>query len=221
MRKADLCVLVTGLTLLSVTPAANADPSGTRQQVSVNSSKVCDGTLNDRFRRRTLPVRVRMPAVSGSGPVPVILFSHGLGGSIDGGTAWGAAWAKAGFAVIHVQHPGSDRAIWIDQPTPEARREALKAGAAPRQLLARIADIRFVVNLVGTSQSIGTCSFSGLDPKRIGGAGHSFGAHTMLAVAGERYQVMGMTHSFPEPRLKAFIVLSGSPPQGARRLWED
>ena len=34
-------------------------------------------------------MRIRMPA--GTAKAPVILFSHGLGGSLDGGTNWAVA----------------------------------------------------------------------------------------------------------------------------------
>ena len=57
-----------------------------------------------------MPVRIRIPA--GSGKLPVILFSHGLGGSLDAGTIWAHGWAEAGFAVVNVQHRGSDSAIF-------------------------------------------------------------------------------------------------------------
>jgi predicted dienelactone hydrolase len=213
MRIADLSAFLAGLSLLCAPLPTRASPSETGRPAASDTATVCDGIVLDSSRKRALPIRFRMPSTPVASPMPVIFFSHGLGGSIDGGTAWGAAWAKAGFAVIHVQHPGSDRAIWIDQPTPEARREALKAGAAPQQLLARVADIRFVMDLIGTSQNIGACSFSKLDPKQIGAAGHSLGAHTMLALAGQHYEVMGTTRSFSDPRIKAFLILSGSPPQ--------
>jgi predicted dienelactone hydrolase len=70
---------------------------------------VCDAVWRDTARGRDVPVRIRMP--DGSGRAPLILFSHGLGGSLDGGTLWAQAWADAGFIVIHLHPPGSDRSI--------------------------------------------------------------------------------------------------------------
>ena len=46
-----------------------------------------DDEWTDTTRARTLPVHIRAPA--GAGPFPVILFSHGLGGSRAGGAEWG------------------------------------------------------------------------------------------------------------------------------------
>jgi dienelactone hydrolase len=177
------------------------------------AAKVCDGTLTDKLRRRTLPLRVRLPESSGTGPIPVILFSHGLGGSTEGGTAWGEAWAKAGFAVIHLQHPGSDKSVWESEPTPELRRAALQKVNFPKELLARFADVKFAAAAVGDAKMVGDCSLATLDKDRIGGAGHSFGAHTMMVAAGQKFDMMGMSRSFPIPEIKAFIVLSPSAPQ--------
>ena len=44
---------------------------------------VCDAVWRDAARGRDLPVRIRMP--DGSGRVPVVLFSPGLGGNRQGG----------------------------------------------------------------------------------------------------------------------------------------
>jgi predicted dienelactone hydrolase len=189
-----------------------AAPISTKVLVA-GESQLCDGVLIDDSRNRSLPLRVRLPQHSDEGRVPAIIFSHGLGGSIEGGTAWGEAWAKAGFAVIHVQHPGSDRSVWEAEKTPEARRAALQRVDFPKQLFARIADIKFVAGKIGKQHRIGDCSLAELDPDRIGGAGHSFGAHTMLALAGQQFELMGASRSFPEPKIKAFVVFSPSAPQ--------
>ena len=72
-----------------------------------------DETWIDERRNREVPVKVRWPAETAStlaGGLPVILFSHGLGGTREGGEVWGRAWAAAGFVVVHLQHPGSDLA---------------------------------------------------------------------------------------------------------------
>jgi len=50
---------------------------------------VCEASWRDGARNREVPVRIRLP--DGTGPIPVILFSHGLGGSLDAGTDWGEA----------------------------------------------------------------------------------------------------------------------------------
>jgi hypothetical protein len=70
-----------------------------------------DETWTDAARQRAVPVRLRWPdAARFAGPWPVVIFSHGLGGTREGGSVWGEAWAAAGFVVVHLQHPGSDLA---------------------------------------------------------------------------------------------------------------
>ena len=57
-----------------------------------------DDTWTDAPRKRDVPVRVRWPQSDRqNAALPVVLFSHGLGGTRDGGTVWGEAWAAAGF----------------------------------------------------------------------------------------------------------------------------
>ena len=111
-----------------------------------------DRTWRDEARQRDIPVRIRLP--QSSAPVPAILFSHGLGGSLGGGTEWAEQWASRGFAVIHVQHPGSDESIWKDKLAGE-RMAGLRSGADLQQFLARIADIKFVVAELGQAPIVG------------------------------------------------------------------
>lgn len=152
----------------------------------------------DPSRDRELPLRWRRPAQANGG---LILFSHGLGGSVDAGAFWAQAWVAAGFMVLNLQHPGSDT-------------EALRAGglrglreaADAAQLRARCLDVRFVLDeLLGARRD----QFPGLRAERIGLAGHSFGAHTTLAVAGQRFGPLGAAFSDPRPR--AFAAFSPSP----------
>src|SRR5579885_3303466 len=62
-------------------------------------------------QQRAVPVTVYAPK-GGDGPFPVILFSHGLGGTRDGYAYLGRYWASYGYVVVHVQHLGSDDGVW-------------------------------------------------------------------------------------------------------------
>jgi predicted dienelactone hydrolase len=162
---------------------------------------------HDAARNRDIPVRVRMPA--GSRPVPLVVFSHGLGGDTNGGTLWGKAWAGRGLAVIHIQHPGSDTAVYRDAPTPADVPMRVRAAATPEQLLARVADAQFVLDTVALRPRAGACDLARIDPDRIGFAGHSMGAWTAQAIAGQRW---GGDASFADRRIRAAIALSPSAP---------
>lgn len=168
---------------------------------------VSDETWRDAARSRDMPVRIRWPVAAGrAGPMPVVMYSHGLGGSREGGAVWGAAWAAAGFAVLHLQHPGSDLA---------AVRAAIGSGnglrstMAPSQLVARIGDVSFALDEIERRHHAGLARWPQVRPRAVGMAGHSFGAHTTLAMAGQRF-LNGQSVS--EPRLAAFIALSPSVP---------
>lgn len=159
----------------------------------------CDAVWRDNARDRDVPVRIRMPA--GTGREPVILFSHGLGGSLDGGTNWAVAWAKAGFIVVNLQHPGSDRSI--------IGSGHIAAAMAPAQLVARVDDVHFVLDELGRRPREGACDLHRVDLAHVGMSGHSFGAHTTQAIAGQRFPVAGIT---ADPRVEAAIAFSPSPP---------
>jgi predicted dienelactone hydrolase len=165
---------------------------------------VQDFSWTDAARGRTLPLRVRWP--EGAGPWPVLLFSHGLGGSRDGGEAWGRTWCDAGFVVIHLQHPGSDSAVWVQGLS------ALRAAANPTQLLNRVADVHFVIDELQRRQAAGDSEWRHVRPQALGVAGHSFGAQTVAALAGRRYPVEAP--GLVDPRPRAFIAFSPSVGQG-------
>src|SRR5439155_6559666 len=79
----------------------------------------------DAKRDRDVPVLIYAPR-SGAGPFPVIVFSHGLGGSRDGYAYLGRHWASHGYVSVHLQHLGSDNAVW--------------EGAQPSEIMQRLRD---------------------------------------------------------------------------------
>lgn len=162
---------------------------------------LCEGVWLDPVRGRSVPVRIRMPASTGK--VGVILYSHGLGGSLDAGAIWAHAWAEAGFAVINLQHPGTDSTIF-GKP---GFRSALNA----EQLISRARDVQFVISELGRRTLEGRCDLARIDPKRIGVAGHSFGAQTVQAIAGQSFPI-AIEPPLGDPRVRAAVGLSPSPP---------
>src|SRR5579863_6163408 len=67
----------------------------------------------DASRDREVPVKIYYPT-NGAGPFPVIIFSHGLGGSREGYAYLGEDWVAHGYVSVHVQHHGSDQGIFKD-----------------------------------------------------------------------------------------------------------
>jgi predicted dienelactone hydrolase len=154
---------------------------------------------------REVPVKIYYPV--GSGPYPVIVFSHGLGGSRDGYEYLGKHWASHGYVVVHVQHRGSDDAVWkgSNQPLTSLK----NAAADPINGVNRALDVPFVLDqLASLNKDDGR--FGGkLDLEHVGMAGHSFGAWTTLAVIGRVFPGKdGKGITATEPRIKAAVAMS-------------
>lgn len=179
--------------------------------------QVLDIDWKDSARERTLPLKIRMP--DGETRVPLVIFSHGLGGSREGGKAWGEHWSANGYAVIHVQHPGSDESLLkgAGEGPPKQR---MARGATPEQLLGRVDDVRFVIDELTRLQtkSDAPAWSKRVDLSRIAMTGHSFGARTTMALAGERFP--GPIKSMADTRITAFIALSPTV-QGAKKTWSE
>jgi predicted dienelactone hydrolase len=168
-------------------------------------------TWKDARRQREVPVKIYYPA-QGAGPFPVIIFSHGLGGSREGYEYLGRQWASHGYVSVHLQHLGSDRAVWENS---WSKLLALRQAAHNLQnSLNRPLDVSFALDqLEKLNQSEGP--FQGhLDLSRVGAAGHSLGAYTTMAVAGQVFgRPGGRDISLADPRIKAAIPMSTPVPR--------
>lgn len=184
--------------------------------------------LVDPARGRAIPTRIHMPA--DPGPWPVVIFSHGFGGSLSAFQNSGRAWAARGVVVMHPTHADSLQFPDPSLPEDDARaiRQAFAAatgerptGAAlaeamerPVFLRSRLADLSFLLSLVRARDArLPAAVRERIDPSRLGMAGHSFGAYLTLAACGARLS--------PEPPppmpygFRAGLVISG---QGSGRL---
>jgi dienelactone hydrolase len=180
---------------------------------AIATPQVSDVEWKDAARERVLPLKLRAP--EGAEKVPLVIFSHGLGGSRDGGKAWGEHWSQNGYFVIHVQHPGSDKSLVKNSGDVI---EQLKRGATADQLLGRVDDVRFVIDEIARRQSGGDAMLARIDLNRIAMTGHSFGAVTTMALADTQHP--GPIKSLADDRFKAFIALSPQV-QGPARTWPD
>lgn len=170
--------------------------------------KVEDLTVHDARRARDLPVRVFLPA--STAPAPVVLFSHGLGGSREGSRFLGEHWARRGYVAVFLQHPGSDDAVW--KGAAEGKRlDALKAAATVDTFLQRVEDVPAVLDALTTWHAAKGHVLSGrLELTRVAMTGHSFGAVTTQAVSGQQFP---LGRSFTDPRIKAAVAFSPSVPR--------
>jgi predicted dienelactone hydrolase len=74
------------------------------------------------------------------------------------------------------------------------------------QLVARGQDIAFVVDEIGRRVASGDPALAGVNVDEMGMSGHSFGAQTTLAVAGQRY--LGTDQTLKVNKFRAFIAFS-------------
>ncbi len=171
-----------------------------------------DLSLQDTARHRVIPLTVYYPEGQGHWPFPIIVFSHGAGGSKDGYRYLGSYWASHGYVVIHPTHLGSDASGLKKHRLLYNLRAIKKMVKNPANFINRPADISFILDHLSDIEAMDP-NLSGLfDVKRVGVAGHSFGAYTTLAVAGAVVSLPGARPQiFNDPRPQAFIALS---PQG-------
>ena len=179
-------------------------------QAQENRATVVDETWLDAARQREVQIKLRWPDVAAHpGPRPLVLFSHGLGGTRDGGAVWGEAWAAAGFVVLHLQHAGSDFEALRRVGSSFTDKTALRSVGSPTQLQDRLRDVGFALDEAGRSRASNQSRWGTVRPAHVGLCGHSFGAITTLGMAGQRYPKF---ESVYEPRLASFITLSPSLP---------
>jgi predicted dienelactone hydrolase len=195
-------------------------------------------TWHDAARNRDIPVKIYLPEhppaahpapagppptsdrpaeeLASPGKFPLVIFSHGLGGSRENYRYIGENLARHGYLVILPTHEGSDTRALVDRsrrPAGEGRAAGSNfladSTSSPENLRNRPADVSFVIDRIAADAELAPLA----DLGRIAVAGHSFGAYTSLAVAGMKVEIPGNPGlSFRDPRVKAAIAMS---PQGS------
>ncbi len=176
-----------------------------------------DEAWTDEARGRPIPVRIHLPPADVHPvPCPAIVFSHATGGARDGYAYLGRFWAEHGYASIHLQHRGSDVDVWRGKAG--GALPALKQAAAdPQNAVDRVLDVLFALDrLSAMAAASGSREAGQVDLDRIGVAGHSFGAGTALAVAGQAFVTAeGDERTVADPRVKAVVAMSSPRPRVA------
>lgn len=168
-----------------------------------------DLNITDTARKREIPVRIYLPPQTS--PAPVVLFSHGLGGSREGSVYLGKHWAARGYIAVFLQHPGSDVSVWKGVP-PADRMAALREAANAKSFIQRVQDVPSVLDqLTRWGSTPGHLLAGRVDMDKVGMSGHSFGAVTTQAVSGQR-NPRGRT-LFTDKRIDAAIIMSPSAPR--------
>jgi predicted dienelactone hydrolase len=164
----------------------------------------------DEARQRAVPVRLYWP--EGAAPVPLVVVSHGIGGSRQGYSYLGEHFAANGMASLHLQHVGSDRSLWAGNPVSLVGR--LQDAAQEREALERVKDLSFALDRLLAHERFG----ARIDRARIAAAGHSYGANTVMLAAGASVQRAGRQLELRDPRVRAAVLLSAPPFYGEADL---
>jgi predicted dienelactone hydrolase len=177
---------------------------------------VLDTVLRDPARGKDLELRLVYPA-SGERH-PVVLFSHGAGGSREGVDALGRVWAAHGYVVVAPTHADSivARRRAGESPTLRDTLQGVNDLAALRE---RALDLRFLLDSLARLEETLPALRGRLDRKAVGVAGHSMGALTAVLLGGARAAGGG---DLSDPRPLAFVLLSpqGEGPLLGRGAWD-
>ena len=210
----ELSVIGCVTCLLACLPGACVDArAGAYDPLAINSRLPIvhlDLAVHDSARNRDIPIRVYLPATTNL--QPVVLFSHGLGGSRAGSAFLGGHWAARNYVAVFLQHPGSDDSVWRNVPASNVM-EALRRAGSAKNFLLRVEDVPAVLDQLKIWNTEMNNPLSGrMDMTKVGMSGHSFGAVTTEAVSGETLAVGGQ--QFTDRRICAAIAFSPSTPVG-------
>jgi predicted dienelactone hydrolase len=156
----------------------------------------------ERFGPYVLDVAMDAPVAEGAWPLVVV--SHGTGGSHLAYRTLAAHLARRGFVVALVEHPGNNR------NDDSLAHTAVNLAQRPRHL-------RVAIDRLHADPEIGPR----LPSDAVAIVGHSMGGYTALAVAGGRPMAFprespdGRAHPVPvtpDPRVRALVLLAPATP---------
>lgn len=204
-----LCVAIVLIAHLQCAVIIAEEPYDPLRVSEERLSDPVDTAVNDKNRSREIPLRIFLPTAQS--PAPVVIFSHGLGGTRQGNAYCGKHWASRGYVAVFVQHPGSDDSVWRNKPLGQ-RMASMQRAASLENFMLRARDIPVVIDQLEQWNESSDHALKGrLDLKNIGMSGHSFGAVTTQAVSGQTFPLAGA--SLTDKRIKAAIAFS---PSGGR-----
>lgn len=215
-------------------PAPAATPVTTRWQAPKGPFQVATidlHTFRDEARKKDLECTIRFPILSKADQAqhasfPLIIFSHGMGGSRTAFADLSEFWASHGYIVIHPTH--SDSVELQKRANPDSPRSFL---TNPRDYTKRVepadrlADVKFVLDNLDAIEASDPRLRSGdrglINRDKIATAGHSAGAMTTQLAIGTRVRgVRGLSQgetlrqrmqvrSVGDDRIDVGLIISG------------
>ncbi|XVU27192.1 alpha/beta hydrolase family protein [Actinoplanes sp. CA-054009] len=150
-------------------------------------------------------LHVRVTAPTQGDDRPVVVLSHGFGGSLDSYAPLVDHWAANGFVVVQPTHLDS-RTLALPADDPRT----------PLIWRIRVQDLVRVIDALDLIESVipGT-----IDRGRVAVAGHSWGAQSVGMLLGAR--VDGDDFAMPDPRVKAGVLLAAAGRGGLTPFTEE
>ena len=161
-----------------------------------------DAMIIDSQRKKDLALSIEYP--TSAGPHPVIIFSHGFGGSNRGYVGLSSFWASYGYVVIKPTHADSGVGGTLRE-APE-----LIASQTPAEWKNRVSDITAIIDAMPAIEAKYPELKGKMDASRVGVGGHSYGAFTAMVTGGADIFRGGRIH-LADARVKAIVAMS---PQG-------
>jgi predicted dienelactone hydrolase len=147
---------------------------------------------------RGADLQVRVTAPLAGTDLPIVLFSHGFGFSMDAYGPLVDFWAAHGFAVIQPTHLDS---VTLGLAPDDPR--------GPRIWRYRIEDLVRILDELDTVVAAVPGLSGRVDVSRVAATGHSFGATTASALLGARVRSPAgdPAEDFTDPRISAGVLL--------------
>jgi len=216
-----LCLALVCLSASVAVHATAAGPGGYKIDPGPWEVASEDLVLRDERRQKDLEITVRYPVVDANAAdrFPLVVFSHGAGGSRAAFPDLTAHWASHGYIVVLPTHADSIELRRRKGEDLSHLARDLNSLVRDVRPLDRLADVIFLLDSVGTLEARipglrGKEGSGRVDRDRIGMAGHSAGALTSQMAVGVKVRgvspdAMLEARSVGDPRIDAGILISG------------
>ncbi|MGN7502764.1 MAG: alpha/beta hydrolase family protein [Alphaproteobacteria bacterium] len=189
-------------------------PPWSRHGKTYEKTLIARGKWIDQNRtERPVPFKIYYPApqdVTAGEKLPVIIWSHGLGGTRDGAGFISRYLAHFGYIIVHIQHHGTDSYLWEGKAGHPW--DNIRAAKIPRKMaLQRYQDVPYALKCLKNGTDIAPEILDIMDLSTIGMSGHSFGAGTTQIMAGQSLGRGRRLYHFKHDDFKAGILYSPIP----------
>lgn len=153
----------------------NIDPDVEPLRVLIKRGEWVDPNRENRL----VKYKIYYPDIQNDTPLPVIIWSHGLGGTQDGAGFIARFLASHGYIHVNIGHEGTNDSLWRGKPG-HPWDNIRKATIPWEDVLNRYLDVPFAIEALNDEDLPVTPDMS-----NIGMSGHSFGALTTQIMAGQ------------------------------------